>query len=66
MIRYVYASDTGHLLSLQLRVFQFFTRQRKAVSDPLTLALLVARILADDPNDAIALENLAISADLLD
>ncbi len=36
------------------------------VSDPLTLALLVARILADDPNDAIALENLAISADLLD
>jgi hypothetical protein len=37
-----------------------------AISDLLTLALLVARIFADDPNDAIALENLAISADLLD
>jgi hypothetical protein len=44
----------------------FYYQATIAISDLLTLALLVARIFADDPNDAIALENLAISADLLD
>jgi len=31
-----------------------------------TLALLVARILADDPHDALAPDNLAVPADALD